>query len=140
SKFKLSAIDLSNALSTACPAEVIKISSIAIGAGRLGYVLIFPLEGFTISKVSRKQAKHMPMKVGINCFNSKSPHYWLYRNTKKDKALTLSFTILLNYLKCHYCFNFGSKASRRPSPNRLNPKTNRKIATPGKATTQGAFW
>src|SRR5690606_26548675 len=33
----------------------------------------------------------------------------------------------------------GSRASRRPSPSRLNPSTARKIADPGKIDIQGAW-
>src|SRR5690606_36019826 len=34
----------------------------------------------------------------------------------------------------------GSRLSRRPSPSRLKPSTERKMARPGKIATQGASW
>src|ERR1700690_1053466 len=40
----------------------------------------------------------------------------------------------------HYRFSFGSSASRRPSPVRLNANTDIRIARPGKVTTHHALW
>jgi hypothetical protein len=42
----------------------------------------------------------------------------------------------MNYL-CRR--NFGSKISRKPSPNKLIPKTVMKIAKPGKIVSHGAL-
>src|ERR1700752_4864967 len=37
----------------------------------------------------------------------------------------------------HYRFNRGSKASRKPSPNMLNARVVKKMASPGNTTIQG---
>jgi peptide/nickel transport system permease protein len=54
-----------------------------------------------------------------------APSFWV------GLLLIYLFAVTLLAPTCTYLFNLGSRASRRPSPSKLNPRTVREIAAPG---------
>src|SRR5262249_7848052 len=64
----------------------------------------------------------------------------VYRTRQQRLTLAFVCTLLLHRVQLillSHIFRRGSRASRKPSPNRLNASTVRKIAIPGKRHSQG---